>query len=91
MKNLTTTLTASSLVSALALATTISAAQAGPVAQPAGSEKCYGVSQAGKNDCAAGAHSCAGQGTRNSDKTAFVYLPAGACAKLVGGSTVASK
>jgi len=91
MKNLTTTLTASSLVSALALAATISAAQAGPVAQPAGSEKCYGVSKAGKNDCAAGVHSCAGQGTRNSDKTAFVYLPAGACAKLVGGSTVASK
>jgi len=91
MKNLTTTVTASSLVGALALAATITAANAGPVAQPAGSEKCYGVSKAGKNDCAAGIHSCAGQGTRNADKTAFVYLPAGACAKLVGGSTVASK
>jgi len=91
MKNLTTTVTASSLVGALALAATITAANAGPVAQPAGSEKCYGVSKAGKNDCAAGIHSCAGQGTKNADKTAFVYLPAGACAKLVGGSTVASK
>jgi len=91
MKNLTTTVTASSLVGALALAATITAASAGPVAQPSGSEKCYGVSKAGKNDCAAGVHSCAGQGTRNADKTAFVYLPAGACAKLVGGSTVASK
>jgi uncharacterized membrane protein len=91
MKNFTTTVTASSLVGALALAATITAANAGPVAQPAGSEKCYGVSKAGKNDCAAGVHSCAGQGTRNADKTAFVYLPAGACAKLVGGSTVASK
>ena len=85
------TITASSLAGALALAATITAANAGPVAQPAGSEKCYGVSKAGKNDCAAGVHSCAGQGTRNFDKTAFVYLPAGACAKLAGGNTVASK
>ena len=85
------TITASSLAGALALAATITAANAGPVAQPAGSEKCYGVSKAGKNDCAAGVHSCAGQGTKNFDKTAFVYLPAGACAKLAGGSVTASK
>jgi len=85
------TVTASSLVGALALAASITAANAGPVAQPAGSEKCYGVSKAGKNDCAAGVHSCAGQGTKNFDKTAFVYLPAGACAKLAGGTLTASK
>ena len=91
MKNLTSTITASSLLGALALAATISAAHAGPAAQPMGSEKCYGVSKAGKNDCAAGSHSCAGQGTKNFDKTAFVYLPAGACAKLAGGSTMAAK
>ena len=87
----THTVTASSLVGALALAASITAANAGPVAQPAGSEKCYGVSKAGKNDCAAGVHSCAGQGTKNFDKTAFVYLPAGACAKLAGGILTASK
>lgn len=91
MKTFNNTLTASSLVGALALAATITAAQAGPVAQPAGSEKCYGVAKAGKNDCAAGAHSCAGQSNKNLDKTAYVYLPAGACAKLSGGSTMASK
>jgi len=85
------TITTSSLVGALALAAPIPAANAGPVAQPAGSEKCYGVSKAGKNDCAAGVHSCAGQGTKNFDKTAFVYLPAGACAKLAAGSLTASK
>jgi len=89
MKN--STVTTSSLVGALALAATITAANAGPVAQPTGSEKCYGVSKAGKNDCAAGVHSCAGQGNKNFDKTAFVYLPAGACAKLAGGSLTASK
>jgi len=83
-------LTASSLMGSLALAAAlITPAHAGPVAQPAGSEKCYGVAKAGKNDCAAGAHSCAGQGTKNFDKASFVYLPAGACEKLAGGSTSA--
>jgi uncharacterized membrane protein len=80
-------LAASTLLGALALAAT--QASAGPVAQPAGSEKCYGVSAAGKNDCAAGVHSCAGQSTKSFDKTSFVYLPSGACSKLAGGSTMA--
>jgi uncharacterized membrane protein len=77
-------LVASSVLGALALA----AAQthAGPVAQPPASEKCYGVAKAGHNDCAAGIHSCAGQSTRNMDKSSFVYLPQGACGKLAGGS-----
>jgi uncharacterized membrane protein len=57
----------------------------------AAGEKCYGVAAAGKNDCAAGAHSCAGQSTKNADKASFVELPKGACAKLAGGSLVASK
>ena len=30
-------------------------------------EKCYGISAAGKNDCAEGAHSCAGQATQARD------------------------
>ena len=85
------TVTTSSLLGALALASVSVSAHAGPVAQPAASEKCYGVAAAGKNDCAAGIHSCAGQGTKNFDKTSFVYLPNGACAKLAGGSTLASK
>jgi len=82
VKNLSASL---SLLSALALAATI--ANAGPVDQPAGSEKCYGIAKAGKNDCAAGVHSCAGQSTRSADKASFVYLPAGACSKIVDAST----
>jgi len=66
-------------------------AQADPVPQPTGSEKCYGIAKAGKNDCAAGVHSCAGQGTRNRDKASFVYLPAGACEKIAGASTTPGK
>jgi uncharacterized membrane protein len=76
-------LAASSVLGALALATAQSTAA--PVAQPPSSERCYGVAKAGLNDCAAGAHSCAGQSTRNFDKASFVYLPHGACGKLAGG------
>jgi uncharacterized membrane protein len=82
----------SSVLGALAAAAALSTtAHAGPVAQPSGSEKCYGVAKAGKNDCAAGVHSCAGQGTKSGDKSSFVYLPSGACEKLAGGSTTPAK
>ena len=56
-------------------------------AMPAGMERCYGVARAGHNDCAAGAHSCAGQATRDNDPASFVQLPIGVCAKLAHGST----
>jgi len=77
----------SALLGALAVA-------AGAVAQTkdpdmSGKEKCYGVTKAGKNDCAAGAHSCAGQSTKDGDKASFVAVPAGLCARLEGGSTSA--
>jgi uncharacterized membrane protein len=53
-------------------------------------EKCYGISGAGKNDCAEGAHSCAGQATQARDTKSFVLLPAGDCGKIQGGKTTAS-
>jgi uncharacterized membrane protein len=83
-----TKIVATTILGALALSAAAAAgsASAQPVAQPAMSEKCYGVAKAAKNDCAAGAHSCAGQATRDMDKTSFVYLPKGACAKIAGGS-----
>jgi uncharacterized membrane protein len=58
------------------------------MAKPA-SEKCFGVAKAAKNDCAAGAHSCAGQATKDFDKTSYVLLPAGVCGKLAGGNLAA--
>jgi len=87
--NTKTLLAATTLLGAAALATQASAAPAGPM--PAGYEKCYGVAAAGKNDCAAGAHSCAGQATKNFDKASFVEIPKGVCSKLAGGSLMASK
>src|SRR6266567_9223397 len=53
-------------------------------------EKCYGINAAAKNDCAEGAHSCAGQATKARDTKSFVLLPAGECSKIQGGKTTAS-
>lgn len=50
-------------------------------------EKCYGINAVGKNDCAEGAHSCAGQATQARDAKSFVLLPAGDCSKIQGGTT----
>lgn len=45
-------------------------------------QKCYGINVAARNDCAEGAHSCAGQATQARDAKSFVLLPAGDCAKI---------
>src|ERR671923_641422 len=48
-------------------------------------EKCYGINAVAKNDCAEGAHSCAGHATQARDPKSFVLLPGGDCAKIRGG------
>jgi uncharacterized membrane protein len=53
-------------------------------------EKCYGINAAAKNDCAEGAHSCAGQATDARDAKSFVLLPAGVCGKIEGGNLASS-
>jgi uncharacterized membrane protein len=53
-------------------------------------EKCYGINAVAKNDCAEGAHSCAGQSTQARDTKSFVLLPGGDCAKIQGGKLTAS-
>ena len=65
----------------------------GPVfaADDANSEKCYGVAKAGKNDCAGGAHACAGQSAKDASAKEFVKLPKGTCVRLVGGSLTPGK
>lgn len=79
------TLALSSILGAVALAAA-GASLAAPAADKPKLEKCFGVAKAGKNDCASGAHSCAGTATQDFDKTAYVALPAGICEKLAGGS-----
>lgn len=56
-----------------------------------GMEKCYGVTKAGKNDCAANGHSCAGQSKADKGANEWVSLPKGTCDRLVGGSTTPGK
>ena len=85
-----------SLVAAMALAATSTVASAttpaGTAAAPAAAtQHCYGVARAGHNDCAAGAHSCAGPSTRDNDPASFVALPIGVCMKLTGGSLTAGR
>jgi uncharacterized membrane protein len=47
-------------------------------------EKCLGVAEAGKNDCATTAHSCAGQAKVDKDPKEWKYVPKGECEKMGG-------
>jgi uncharacterized membrane protein len=49
-------------------------------------EKCYGIVKAGMNDCQTTNQSCAGSATKDKQADAFLFLPSGACKKIVGGS-----
>lgn len=79
------------IIIASALAAAIAApalAQAGPAPAPKfTAEKCYGLAKAGHNDCAStGNNSCAGTSKVNADPRAWIYVPAGYCERIVGGS-----
>lgn len=70
---------AAAVISALGTAAT----QAGPVAPQPTKDKCYGISLAGKNDCAAGAGtSCAGTSRVNYQGNAWKYVAKGTCSKI---------
>jgi uncharacterized membrane protein len=59
-------------------------------AQKAENEKCAGIVKAGKNDCGTSKSSCAGTSTVDRDPEAWIYVPKGTCARLVG-ATVTDK
>ena len=54
-------------------------------------EKCYAVAKAGLNDCFTAVNSCAGTSKQDGQKDAWVYVPAGTCTKLAGGSLMPQK
>jgi uncharacterized membrane protein len=65
----------------------VAGAQSGPAPAPKfAAEKCYGISKAGKNDCQTANSSCAGTSKRDGQKDAWIYVPAGSCDRIVGGS-----
>jgi uncharacterized membrane protein len=52
----------------------------------ADNEKCYGIAAAGQNDCQTAVNSCAGQASEAGTADGWIYVPAGTCAKINGGS-----
>ena len=53
-------------------------------AEDAAKEKCYGVAEAGKNDCGTAKHSCAGQAKTDKAADEWKYVPKGECEKMGG-------
>jgi uncharacterized membrane protein len=80
---------ASALAAALSTPLLLSAQK--PVPAPTWkAEKCYGIAKAGKNDCAStGNNSCGGSSKLDRDPKAWIYVPAGYCERIVGGSLAA--
>ncbi|MGI9505791.1 MAG: BufA1 family periplasmic bufferin-type metallophore [Geminicoccaceae bacterium] len=79
MSSKTTALTTAMIVGAVAAA--VAAGSAAP-ANAQAKEKCFGISLAGQNDCAAGpGTTCAGTSTVDYQGNAWTLVPAGDCAK----------
>jgi uncharacterized membrane protein len=80
-------LAAAAFAALIAAAIPVDAAPAPPPQFTA--EKCYGIAAAGQNDCQTLTHSCAGESKQARDPNSWLYLPAGTCAKIAGGSLAA--
>ncbi len=80
---------ASALAVAVALSACSTSRTSSQTATTPAMEKCYGIAQAGKNDCAGAAHACAGQSSVSRSSEDFVMIPAGTCDKIVGGTAKA--
>jgi len=76
----------SNIKTTLAVAGAIAAALSATMTAPAhaqAKEKCYGVSLAGKNDCAAGpGTTCAGTSSVDYQGNAWTLVDAGTCAEI---------
>jgi len=85
MKSTKTLAPVSASAAALALAIGFAAAAPAQAAETE-MEKCYGVAEAGKNDCQTATSSCAGTSKVDRQGDAFIVVPKGTCAKIAGGS-----
>jgi len=88
MKTKTPLNTAILAAAAIGTALVITAA---PVNAAGSKEKCYGISQAGKNDCSTATSSCAGTSKVDRQSDAFLAVPKGLCLKISGGSLKSKK
>ena len=70
-------------VASAAAALVSTAGLASPVKPQPTKDRCYGISLAGKNDCAAGAGTtCAGTSKKNYQSNAWKYVAKGTCASI---------
>ena len=84
-------LVASALAAVLSMPLVLQA-QSGPAPKPKfEAEKCYGLAKAAKNNCQTASSSCAGTSKKDGQADAWLYVPAGTCAKIVGGHLEAKK
>lgn len=83
----TKTVVHSALASALALGMLSATGAMAAEEKKAEVEKCYGIAEAGKNDCQTATSSCAGTATEDGQPDAWIYVLKGTCDKIVGGST----
>ncbi|XWN34197.1 MAG: DUF2282 domain-containing protein [Devosia sp.] len=80
------TLTIAALAGAVAAATSFAATTPAEAAN----EKCYGISKAGDNDCAAGpGTTCAGTSTVDYQGNAWTLVPTGTCTEYSSSATEA--
>ena len=84
-------MTSKTVILAAAVSSLLALTTSAFAADDANSEKCYGVAKAGKNDCAGGAHACAGQSSKTGSAKEFIKLPKGTCERIVGGSLTPGK
>ncbi|MEK7736286.1 MAG: DUF2282 domain-containing protein [Pseudomonadota bacterium] len=78
-----------SIAGLLALGIAASTGSALAADDAAAKEKCFGISEAGKNDCGgtSSKHACAGQSKVSKDPDAFKFVAKGTCEKMGGKLT----
>jgi uncharacterized membrane protein len=72
------------LSTALALVLALAGVSGTTPARAADQEKCAGVIKAGQNDCATSMNACHGHVETDSHPEAWIYVPQGTCARIVG-------
>ena len=91
MSRTTTIVTAAGLAAAVTLAAAAAQAQVNVPKPSYKFGKCYGIAKAGQNDCFGPANACGGTAKIDRQADSWVYLPAGTCKKIPGGSTGPAK
>jgi uncharacterized membrane protein len=76
----------SAVAAALALGA-LAAAGTAAAAKP-GMEQCGGIVKAGQNDCATSQNACHSHVTTDANPEAWIYVPTGTCARIVGAHVV---